>query len=89
MIYLSVVHTKSKQFRVLEVNCYTQTEEDIEHWRKLLQLPQPGHNRKKCALFVIDSQKNAHNRYLLEPPQQHYQQPQLVLFHKSPLCLNK
>ena len=59
---LSVLHKKSKQIQVIrevrnsEVKCFTQMEEDIEHWLKLLQLHQPGHNKAKGASFVIDSQ---------------------------------
>ena len=57
-------------------------EEDIEHWCELLQLNQPGHNRAKCASFVIDSQQNTHNGDIVETPHQYYQQPQPVLFQK-------
>ena len=85
---LSVIHKKSKQIQGLQkvwnkaVKVFTQMEEDIKHWHELLQLHQPGHNRAKCASFVIDSQQNAHIGDLLAPPQQHYQKPQPVTFQK-------
>ena len=86
---LSILHTKAKQIQVLRevqnsaVRFFTHMEEDIEHSRKLLQHHQPGHKRAKCVSFVIYSKQNAQNRYLLEPPQRQYQQPQPVIFQKS------
>ena len=86
---LSVLHTKSNQLQVIlefcntEVKFSTRMEEDIEHWHKLLKLHQPEHNREKCALFMIELQHNAHNGDLSEPPQQHHQKPQPILFQKS------
>ena len=86
---LSDPHKKSKQIQGLQEFCnavvkfFTQMEEDIEHLCKLLQLHQPGHNKTKGALFVIDLQQNAQNEDLLEPLQQHYQQLQPVFFQKS------